>query len=165
LSWEFRSPIENRHPSIPVARSRTRRLSCRSARLRIHRGRLRCVESRASRPGLARSRGAGLGGAFPLPPVSAPRLVPRGQSFGRRSQCIMRERPASEGRSRMRRCLRSAALCRAPLRYGGAGRDGNGSGAGEPQKRIGRLAGEWHFTLRERCSWRRMTFPSRRQLG
>jgi len=32
----------------------------------------------------------------------------------------MKERPASEGRSRMRRRLRCAALCRASLRYGGA---------------------------------------------
>ncbi len=37
-----------------------------------------------------------------------------------RRQCIMKERPASEGRSRMRRRLRSAALCWASLRYGGA---------------------------------------------
>jgi hypothetical protein len=35
-------------------------------------------------------------------------------------QCIMKERPASERRSRMRRRLRCAALCRASLRYGGA---------------------------------------------
>jgi hypothetical protein len=34
-------------------------------------------------------------------------------------QCIMKERPASEGRSRMWCRLRSAALCRASLRYGG----------------------------------------------
>jgi hypothetical protein len=56
--------------------------------------------------------------------------------------------------------LRFAALCRAALRYGGARSDG----AREPQKRIGRLAGEWHFASRERCSLTRMTFPSRRQL-
>jgi len=36
------------------------------------------------------------------------------------SQCIMKERPTSGGRSRMRRRLRCAALCRASLRYGGA---------------------------------------------
>jgi hypothetical protein len=35
-------------------------------------------------------------------------------------QCIMKKRPASEGRSRMRRRLRCATLCRASLRYGGA---------------------------------------------
>jgi hypothetical protein len=35
-------------------------------------------------------------------------------------QCIMKERPASEGRGRMWRRLRCAALCRASLRYGGA---------------------------------------------
>src|SRR5215831_1539429 len=29
------------------------------------------------------------------------------------------------------------------------------SRAGEPPKRIGRLAGKWHFTLRERCWWTR----------
>ncbi len=40
--------------------------------------------------------------------------------YGALPQCIMKERPASEGRSRMRRRLRCAALCRASLRYGGA---------------------------------------------
>ena len=42
------------------------RPSCRPARPRTRRGRLRCGESRASRSGLARSRGAGPGGGFPL---------------------------------------------------------------------------------------------------
>jgi hypothetical protein len=36
-------------------------------------------------------------------------------------QCIMKKRPASEGRGCDGRRLRSAALCRASLRYGGAG--------------------------------------------
>jgi len=37
-----------------------------------------------------------------------------------RGQCIMKERPASEGGSWEWRRLRCAALCRASLRYGGA---------------------------------------------
>jgi len=60
----------------------------------------------------------------------------------------MKKRPASEGRGGDVRRLRSAALCRASLRYGGAGRNFNGeSGAKEPQKDIGKSAGEWHFYL------------------
>ncbi len=48
------------------------------------------------------------------------RAVKSGTPHGGAGQCIMKERPASEGRSRMRRRLRCAALCRASLRYGGA---------------------------------------------
>ena len=36
--------------------------------------------------------------------------------------------------------------------------------AKEPEERIGKSAGKWHFTLRERYPLTRMTFPPRRQL-
>ena len=51
-------------------------------------------------------------------PESKPKAGPPPQPSN--SQCIMKERPASEGRGRMWRRLRCAALCRASLRYGGA---------------------------------------------
>jgi hypothetical protein len=60
-------------------------------------------------------------------------------------QCIMKERPASEGRSRMRRRLRCATLCRASLRYGGA--SSSVPGGKGLQKNIGKSAREWHFYL------------------
>jgi len=44
----------------------------------------------------------------------------------------MKERPTSDGRSRMWRRLRSAALCRAPLRCGGARKQQSMPGWKEP---------------------------------
>jgi hypothetical protein len=38
------------------------------------------------------------------------------------------------------------------------------SGAKGLQESIGKSAGEWHFTLRERQALTRMIFPPRRQL-
>ena len=70
--------------------------SCHPVTPRTRRGQLRCDETRESRLRLARSRGVGSDGAFPLLAVWAPGLVLRGQSSGRDSQCIMKERPASD---------------------------------------------------------------------
>ncbi len=42
----------------------------------------------------------------------------------------------------------SAPLCRASLRYGE--RESKWASEKEPQEGIGKSAGEWHFTLRER---------------
>ena len=54
----------------------------------------------------------------------------------------MKERPASEGRSRMKRV--TAVVC--PV----------GKGV---QESLVKLAGEWHFTLRERQALARKIFP------
>jgi YjbR protein len=84
----------------------------------------------------------------------------RGKRKVRLGQCIMKERLLQKveagwnSASAPLRCigLRSATAVRGM------------TDAREAQERIGRLAGEWHFTLRERCSLTRMTFPPRRQL-
>jgi len=41
---------------------------------------------------------------------------------------------------------------------------GGGSGAKGVQESIGKMAGEWHFTLGGKQALARMTFPPRRQL-
>ena len=77
----------------------------------------------------------------------------------------MKERPASEGRSRMGAA--SAPLRCAGLRSATAALESNCSsvcGGKELQEGIGKSAGEWHFTLRERQALARMIFPPRRQL-
>ena len=89
--------------------------------------------------------------AFTLPPLQG--------------QCIMKERPCRRSRTDVAppplgcavQGLRSA---RAALRSNCR----SVSGAKGLQESIGKSAGEWHFTLRERQASTRMTFPPRRQL-
>src|SRR5260370_5161344 len=75
LSCELRRPMEKRHPSISVARSRTPKTFMPSGDTAYHHGRLQCGETRGSLPTLVRSRGAGSDGESRLPVVWAPVLM------------------------------------------------------------------------------------------
>jgi hypothetical protein len=58
--------------------------------------------------------------------------------------------------------LRCVGLCSATAAL--KSNCGSVSGAKGLQESIGKSAGEWHFTLRERQAWTRMSFPPRGQL-
>ena len=80
-------------------------------------------------------------------------------------QCIMKERPLQKVEAGCGAA--SAALRCAGLRSATAAlrsNCGGVSGAKGLQESIGKSAGEWHFTLGERDTLARMTFPPRRQL-